>query len=87
MLVLYFSVVAMFGFAGLVLSNVWRSFRGHLPEIGPLWIVAGIYAVFGLIGFAMVSRSPHMLGYSGMGVLVAIGVFCLAGAGSQARRA
>lgn len=73
MLVLYFSVVAMFAFGGLVLNGAVRSLRGGSPEPAPLWVVATSYMVFGLAAFAWVGRSPHFLGYAAMGLLVALG--------------
>jgi hypothetical protein len=72
-LVLYFSVVAMFAFATLVLSNAVGSLRGNQQQQAPLWIVAATYVLFGAAGFLLVSRSPHMLGYTFMGLLVAAG--------------
>lgn len=68
-LVLWFSVVAMFGFAALVLHAAFA----RAPRPGPLWIVAAIYAVFGLVAYFAVGRSPHFLGYSAMGLFVAAG--------------
>jgi hypothetical protein len=73
MLVLYFSVVAMFVFGALVLSSAVRSFRGGNPQAATLWIIAASYMAFGLAAFVLVNRSPHMLGYAGMGLLVAVG--------------
>ena len=73
MLVLSFSVLAMFAFGAHVLSGAIRSFRGVHPQPAALWIVAATYVVFGLTGFFVVIRSPHMLGYTGMGLLVAVG--------------
>lgn len=72
-LVLYFSVVAMFAFGGLVLSGAVRSLRGRSPEPAPLWVVAVSYMAFGLAAFTLVGRSPHFLGYAVMGLLVALG--------------
>ena len=69
MLVLYFSVVAMFAFGGLVLSSAVGSFRGSHPQQAPLWVVAATYVVFGVAAFMLVSRSPHMLGYTLVGLL------------------
>ena len=73
MLVLYFSVIAMFAFGALVLSSAADSSRGSLLPKAPLWIIAATYVVFGLVAFLAVSPSPHMLGYTGMGLLVAVG--------------
>src|SRR5437868_3077145 len=39
-LVLYFSVVAMFAFGGLVLRSAVNCLRGRRSEQTPLWIVA-----------------------------------------------
>jgi hypothetical protein len=73
MLVLYFSVVAMFAFGSLVMSSAVKSLRGRDLQRMPLWIVAAIYVGFGLVAFAQVSPTPHTLGYAGMGALVAVG--------------
>ncbi len=73
MLVLYFSVVAMVAFGGLVLSGAAASMRGHRTQQAGLWIVALTYVVFGVVAFLLVNRSVHMLGYSAMGTLVAVG--------------
>ncbi len=73
MLLLYFSVVAMFAFAGLVLNGAVSALRGRSPHQAPLWLVAACYVVFGVGAFALVTRSPHMLGYACMGMLVAVG--------------
>lgn len=71
--VLYFSVVAMIAFGGLVLSGTVQCIRGGSLQRAPLWIVAITYMVFGLAAFVQVGRSPHYLGYAAMGLLVAIG--------------
>jgi hypothetical protein len=73
MLVLCFSIVAMFAFGGLVLSSAAASLRGRQPPRAPLWIIAASYVTFGVVAFALVSRSHHMLGYSTMGLLVGLG--------------
>jgi hypothetical protein len=72
MLVLYFSVIAMFAFGGLVISGALGSLRGA-RHLAPLWIVAVTYIAFGVTAFLLVSRTPHMLGYAVMGALVAVG--------------
>jgi hypothetical protein len=72
-LVLYFSVVAMFGFAALVLGAATSLLRGNVPSPAPLWVVAGTYVTFGIAAFVAVSPSPHFLGYAAMGALVAVG--------------
>ena len=85
-LVLYFSVVAMFAFGGLVLNGAVRSIRGRSPELAPLWVIALIYLSFGLAAFVLVGRSPHFLGYAVMGFLVALGAaLCNRGAGGYNR--
>jgi hypothetical protein len=73
LLVLYFSVVAMFAFGGLVLAGAVGAFRGRQTARAALWAVSATYLVFGVAGAMLVSRSPHMLGYAGMGLLVAVG--------------
>jgi hypothetical protein len=72
MLVMSFSVVAMFAFAGLVLSDALGVPRRQPARV--LWIIAGAYVVFGIVGYVSVSPSPHMLGYSVMGLVLALGV-------------
>lgn len=73
MVTLYFSVVAMFAFGGLVLSGAVQSIRGGSPQGAPLWMVAATYMGFGLAAFALAGPSPHFLGYAGLGALVALG--------------
>lgn len=86
-LVLYFSVVAMVAFGGLVLNGAVQSIRGRSPELAPLWVVAISYVAFGLAAFALVGRSPHFLGYAAMGLLVALGAaLCSRGVGSYNRQ-
>lgn len=72
-LVLYFSVVAMFGFAALVVSAAISLLRGKAPSPAPLWVVAGTYVTFGIVAFLAVHPSPHFLGYALMGAVVAAG--------------
>ena len=72
-LVLYFSVVAMFGFAALVLGAAASLLRGNAPSPAPLWVVAGTYVTFGIVAFVAVLPSPHFLGYAAMGALVGAG--------------
>jgi hypothetical protein len=72
-LVLYFSVVAMFAFAALVLTSAMSVLRGKLPQLVPLWLIAGSYLVFGLVAFVRIDPNAHFLGYALMGLLVAIG--------------
>jgi hypothetical protein len=72
-LVLYFSVIAMFAFGGLVLASSVAMLRGRPAPPAPLWVTAGAYMAFGVVAFAAVSPSVHFLGYSAMGVLVAVG--------------
>ena len=63
-LVLYFSVIAMFGFGSLVLATSVAMLRGKPVAAAPLWVTAGAYVAFGLVAFAMVSQSVHFLGYA-----------------------
>ncbi len=72
-LVLYFSVVAMFAFAALVLTAAIALLRGKAPQLVPLWPIAGSYLIFGVVAFVRVSPSAHFLGYAFMGLLVATG--------------
>ena len=72
-LVLYFSVVAMFAFAALVLAGAISLLRGQIPPLTPLWMIASSYLVFGLVAYIMVFQNVHFLGYSFMGLLVASG--------------
>ena len=72
-LVLYFSVVAMFGFAALVVSAAVSPLRGKALSPAPLWVVAGTYVTFGIVAFVAVSPSLHFLGYTLMGMVVAAG--------------
>src|SRR5689334_16962922 len=60
-LILYFSVVAMFAFGGLVLSAAAASLRGRSIQTSSLYIVAATYVVFGVAAFAFVTHSIHML--------------------------
>ena len=53
-LVLYFSVVAMFAFAALVLTGAISLLRGKSPQLAPLWLIAGSYLVFGLVAFVRI---------------------------------
>jgi len=73
-LVLYFSVVAMFAFAALVLTGALSLMKGQVPSIAPLLVVAAIYLIFGLGAFFRVAHDVHFLGYAMIGLLVAMGV-------------
>jgi hypothetical protein len=72
-LVLYFSVVAMFAFAALVLSGAISQLRGKAPQLVPLWLIAGSYLIFGFVAFVRIDPNAHFLGYAFMGFLVAMG--------------
>ena len=63
----------MFAFGGLVLASSLALLRGRPAPMAPLWVAAAAYVAFGVLAFAVVSPSVHFLGYSAMGVLVAIG--------------
>lgn len=71
-LVLYFSVVAMFAFAALVLGSAVSLLRGKVPQLIPLWLIAGTYVTFGVVAFLKIAPSAHYLGYALMGILVAM---------------
>jgi hypothetical protein len=71
-MVLVFTVLAMFAFAGIVLNSAYESWKGRLSPVAPLWIVAAVYVIYGAATFAFVG-SPHLLGYALMGVLIASG--------------
>src|SRR5262249_58740065 len=58
---LYFSALAMFGFALMVSAAAIQSVRGIKPARIPLVVIAVIYTVFGLLTFLR-SHSPHHLG-------------------------
>ena len=83
LLVLSFSVVAMFAFGGLVLASAIGSFRGLPVQRASLWTVASTYIVFGIVGYAFVLRSPHMLGYACIGALVGAGALHRRGSGDN----
>jgi len=68
-LYLYFSSLAMFGFALMVSAAAIQSIRGIPPPLIPLAIVAVIQTSFGIMGFSM-SHNPHHLGPLAMGVLL-----------------
>jgi hypothetical protein len=85
-LVLYFSVVAMFAFAALVLTGAVSVLRETRPELVPLWLIAGSYLTFGLVAFVRIDPNAHFLGYAFMGLLVAVGA-ALSPSGSEARQA
>jgi hypothetical protein len=70
---LYFSALAMFGFAVLVSVAAFDSARGLTPARVPLAIAGIIYAVTGAMLFGR-SRSPHHFAVVLMGVLLLIAV-------------
>ena len=71
-LVLYFSVVAMFASAALVLTAAISLLRGKIPQLIPLWLIAGSYLIFGIVAFVRIDPNAHFLGYAFMGLLVAV---------------
>ena len=71
-LVLYFSVVAMFAFAALVLTAAISLLRGKVPQLVPLWLIASSYLIFGIVAFVRIDPNAHFLGYAFMGLLVAV---------------
>jgi hypothetical protein len=66
----YFAVLTMFGFALMVAAAAIQSMRGIAPARLPLGIVATIDTVFGIMAFSR-SHNPHHLGPVAMGVLLA----------------
>jgi hypothetical protein len=72
-LLFYFSAMAMFGFAAMVVAAAIQSMRSIAPARLPLTIVAIIQVSFGLLALASSRRySPHQLGTLAMGVLLAV---------------
>ena len=69
-LYLYFSAIAMFGFALMVSAAAIQAIRGIPPARLPLAVVAVIYTAFGVMAFSR-SHNPHHLGPLAMGVLLA----------------
>jgi hypothetical protein len=68
-LYLYFSAIAMFGFALMVSAAAIQAMRGIPPARMPLAIVAVIYMAFGVLAFSR-SHNLHRLGPLAMGVLL-----------------
>jgi hypothetical protein len=68
-LYLYFSAIAMFGFALMVSAAAVQATRGLSPARIPLAVVAVIYTAFGVLAFSR-SHNPHHLGPLAMGVLL-----------------
>jgi hypothetical protein len=68
-LYLYFSAIAMFGFALMVTAAAVQEIRGIPPARLPLAVIAVIYTAFGIITFSR-SHNPHHLGTLAMGVLL-----------------
>jgi hypothetical protein len=69
-LYLYFSAIAMFGFALMVSGAAIQAIRGIPPARLPLVVIAVIYTAFGVIAFSR-SHNPHHLGPLAIGVLLA----------------
>ncbi len=69
-LYLYFSAIAMFGFALMVSAAAIQAMRGIQPARLPLAVIAVIYTAFGVMAFSR-SHNPHHLGPLAMGVLLA----------------
>ena len=69
-LYLYFSAIAMFGFALMVSAAAILAMRGNPPARFPLAVIAVIYTAFGVLAFSR-SHNPHHLGPLAMGVLLA----------------
>jgi len=70
-LYLYFSAIAMFGFALMVSAAAIQAIRGVPPARLPLAIIAVIYTAFGIMAFSR-SHNPHHLGALAMGVLLGV---------------
>jgi hypothetical protein len=70
---LYFSAMAMFGFALMVSGAAIQAMRGMPTARFPLAIIAVIYMAFGVITFSR-GHSPHHLGLVAMGLLLAAAV-------------
>ena len=70
-LYLYFSAIAMFGFALMVSAAAIQVIRGIPPARLPLAIIAVIYSAFGIMAFSR-SHNPHHLGALAMGVLLGV---------------
>ena len=68
-LYLYFSAIAMFGFALMVSAAAIQAIRGIPPARFPLAVVAVIYTAFGVMAFSR-SHNPHHLGALAMGVVL-----------------
>jgi hypothetical protein len=66
---LYFSAMAMVGFAVMVSAAAIRSARGTAPARLPLAVIAVIYVAFGVLAFSR-SHNPHHLGLSAVGALL-----------------
>ena len=69
-LYLYFSAIAMFGFALMVSAAAIQALRGIPPARFPLAVIAVIYTAFGVLAFSR-SHSAHHLGPLAMGILLA----------------
>ena len=67
---LYFSAIAMLGFALMVSVAAIQAIRGIPLARPPLAIIAVIYSAFGIMAFSR-SHNPHHLGSLAMGVLLA----------------
>jgi hypothetical protein len=67
---LYFTAIAMFGFALMVSAAAVQALRGVPPARFPLAVIAVIYTAFGVMAFSR-SHNPHHLGPVAMGVLLA----------------
>jgi hypothetical protein len=66
---LYFTALAMCGFALMVSAAAIQSIRGIAPARLPHAVVALIYAVFGILAFSR-NYNPHHLSSLVMGVLL-----------------
>ncbi len=70
-LALDFGIVAMFGFAVLVLAAGLRALRGFSTSRVQLAAIAAVYLGFGTFAFVR-SGSAHTLGYAAAGLLIGV---------------
>lgn len=68
-LYLYFSAIAMFGFALIVSAAAIQTLRGIQPARTPLAVIAVVQTAFGILAFSW-SHNPHHLGPVATGVLL-----------------
>jgi hypothetical protein len=62
----------MFGFGTIVLNQTFRRMRHQPIQVGPLWIIAIVYLVFGIGAYVWRDFNPHFLLFVATGGLVAL---------------